>query len=696
MTESTDDTASVVTKRETLLVFALAVVLTMVFWWPLWNGGGLIGGDTYPYFFPQKQFLADSLREGEFPLWNNRTGYGYPVIAESQTAPLYPPHLLLYGTLDVNTAYNATQLSHYVLAFVFTWLLARTLGLSGWGGVLAAVVYVYGWFPPRMCLEWAIIGGAWLPLALLLLERFLRSGLWLWLAGMSVVLAVQMLAGHFNLAFITQLLLLAWVPLRLFLWSDNVDESLRGRRLAGCLHVGLALSLGFGLAAVQLLPTLELKQLSQRETVDGKDFDPGYGHMPPLFLSQVVASWWYWYDDDPAFNLNHALARLDMLAVPSGTNFTEAHLYFGLVPLLLIAFVFFHPEHRDKLRNRQTVVWLLIAGAAIFYAVGWLLPIGRHLPGFSFFRGPGRYGILTTLAVAILAGTAFGTVLRNLKRRTLPVCGLIVLGLTVWDLHITARRLQVAVMIKQPATAAIEYSKLPKLLAQQGDVVRIYAPGPNLTNLLRVSSVPEYLGIGPAPYYHPSTRAPELEELTAEFLAWADDAAITHILSFQPLYRPSGIELSGRIFAEPDPFLNRAWGRYLSEPIYVYQLRRYARRVRLAETQPGQKLAVAFYRANSVGVRVEVRESATLVLADLDYPGWTVTIDDEPAESKTFGGVFRSVDIPAGEHNVLWEYEPTSLKIGAAISTVCLLLMTVVAVVHFRRSEAVSQNPDQK
>ena len=37
---------------------------------------------------------------------------------------------------------------------------------------------------------------------------------------------------------------------------------------------------GFALAAVQLLPTWELKQLSQR-AAEGSAHDPGYGHIPP-------------------------------------------------------------------------------------------------------------------------------------------------------------------------------------------------------------------------------------------------------------------------------------------------------------------------------------------------------------------------------------------------------------------------------
>ena len=166
---------SVISWRETLAVIALATILTVVFWKPLWTGGGLIGGDTYTYFFPQKQFFAERLHAGEFPLWNNRSGFGYPLIAESQTGAFYPPHLLIYPLLDVNEGYNAVQILHYILAFCFTWLLARELNLKPFGAILAALIYVYGWFPPRMCLEWAIIGGTWLPLALWWLERFLKK-----------------------------------------------------------------------------------------------------------------------------------------------------------------------------------------------------------------------------------------------------------------------------------------------------------------------------------------------------------------------------------------------------------------------------------------------------------------------------------------------------------------------------------------
>ena len=65
-----------------LIVLAVAIGLSWLFWGPLWEGGSLIGGDLFPYFFPQKAFLADQLRAGVIPLWNPLTGHGYPTIAE--------------------------------------------------------------------------------------------------------------------------------------------------------------------------------------------------------------------------------------------------------------------------------------------------------------------------------------------------------------------------------------------------------------------------------------------------------------------------------------------------------------------------------------------------------------------------------------------------------------------------------------
>ena len=66
------------------------------------------------------------------------------------------------------------------------------------------------------------------------------------------------------------------------------------------VFVWFAIAVAFPLAAVQLLPTWELKQRSQRSDVS-EEHRPGYGHLPPIYWSQAIAPW-YWYTQpiDPA------------------------------------------------------------------------------------------------------------------------------------------------------------------------------------------------------------------------------------------------------------------------------------------------------------------------------------------------------------------------------------------------------------
>ena len=390
-------------RRFLLLALLAGTVLAGVFWWPLLSGGGFVGGDIYSYYFPQKMAYADVLQQGQWPFWNDRTGHGYPVLGESQTGVFYPLHLAVYTWLDVNTAYSVSHLLHYVLAFVFTAGYARRFGVSMPGALLAGLVYVYGWFPCRSCWEWAIIGGSWLPAALWSVECLLQTRRWRFAGLLALVLAVQLLAGHFQLAWITQLVLVVYVPCRL--WLVPVGGSLptgRARLRSGLVLLGAG-GLGLGLAAMQLLPTWEFRQVSQRAEV-GTHHDLQFGSIPAWYWSQAVMPF-KWYS--PMIDRTAAL-QADPPVQGVQTNAGEAHLYFGLAPLVL-AIIGIVGALRDG--DRRRIFWVLVGTAALFYTTGRLVPLVESLPGFSFFQGPGRYGVVVTLAVALLAGEAAGRLL---------------------------------------------------------------------------------------------------------------------------------------------------------------------------------------------------------------------------------------------------------------------------------------------
>lgn len=704
-TDSTPETSSarkanvLRTCGQSLMVLGLGFGLTYLFWSTIWHGGGWIGGDIYTYYFPQKLTYQESLTRGDWVLWNDLVAHGYPQLAESQTGVFYPLHLLFYTQFDLCRAYHLNQLMHYVLAFAGTVLLARTLKLSLPAAVLAGVVYTYSWFPARTSLEWAIVGGAWLPFAVWTTERFLVSRAWKFLILLAAILAMQLLAGHFVIAFLTILTTLGYAFAQTIIGHDKQETATQDssrplsvrpkfRILAAC---GVAIVCGFLLAGVQLVPTWELKQHSQR---DEEFHDVGYGHLPPEYLAQVVAPWkWYSLGD----SRNEELQKLDWLSLDSATNTVEAHLYFGLVPFGLAIIGLFPISNSRPLDRWQRFVWWGLALLAVSYAVGWWLPLTRYLPGFSFFIGPGRYGLITTLAIAILSAEVADSLFQRWKPTLKSLAWSVTIGITVWDLFLVSRLVSDATIQTQPAFDLREFSPVREYLSARPEPVRLHAPGQNLPTLLGVSAIPQYLGLSPTEYFQESTRIPPAPDTRDEngliqhdldFSEKLRQAGVTHLLTQQPVASGWPCQL---VLKEPDPFLNAAWGRRSIEPIYLYELNNPRGRVfwnpasQSASDAVEQETTIEWIEREPERheLKLVVPDHGQLVVTELLFPGWKVDVDGEPATPLRVEGMFRGVELSPGEHTVVWKYRPASFGRGIGLSLGMLCLLAVIAHVRF-------------
>ena len=82
--------------------------------------------------------------------------------------------------------------------------------------------------------------------------------------------------------------------------------------------------------------------------------------------------------------------------------------------------------------------------------------------------------------------------------------------------------------------------------------------------------------------------------------------------------------------------------------------------------------------------RVEITASGPgrLVLNDPVYPGWRAEVDGEAVTIEPLHGLLRSVDLPAGDHTVVFSFIPTSLAAGMALSLLC----AAAAVLVWRRA----------
>ena len=78
-------------------------------------------------------------------------------------------------------------------------------------------------------------------------------------------------------------------------------------------------------------------------------------------------------------------------------------------------------------------------------------------------------------------------------------------------------------------------------------------------------------------------------------------------------------------------------------------------------------------RPEQVRLRVGAPGGAFVVLSDSWYPGWRATVDGADVPIARANVLFRAVEVPVGEHTVEFRYEPTSFRLGLAVSAASLL-----------------------
>ena len=74
---------------------------------------------------------------------------------------------------------------------------------------------------------------------------------------------------------------------------------------------------------------------------------------------------------------------------------------------------------------------------------------------------------------------------------------------------------------------------------------------------------------------------------------------------------------------------------------------------------------------------VDAPRRGFLFLSDTYYPGWRATVNGRPAPIQGANYAFRLVEVPKGRSTVTFRYRPTSLILGAGISSASILAVVV-------------------
>jgi hypothetical protein len=92
----------------------------------------------------------------------------------------------------------------------------------------------------------------------------------------------------------------------------------------------------------------------------------------------------------------------------------------------------------------------------------------------------------------------------------------------------------------------------------------------------------------------------------------------------------------------------------------------------------GAEAVIRRYSLNEIRVDAKLPSPAILVLSEVYYPKWKVTVDGAEAEMLKADYVLRAVALPAGDHEVVFRYDTSTLKRGLWISVLTLGAAVVV------------------
>lgn len=347
--------------------------------------------DLLAMHLPNKVFLVRSWQAtGEVPLWNPYVFGGMPFAQDMQVAAFYPLYLPLYVMPEdwLGPAMSWLVVLHVMIAGWCAYAHARTyLGPMGegawqpWGIHLGAFVAAVGYaFAGKWMLHllagghFPMLGLAWVPLVLLFLERAIRKRTWLPATLAGGAFALIILGSHPQVMFYAGLVVALWTfgpALEQAGWfgMGKVSAVSTAYALFVWLTRGLCtVVVASLLAAIQLLPNLDVIPEASRghglESLEGLD----------------VAAW----------------KATELIGPPLAEPTWEERGGFTTLWLVLAGMGLVVGPRR---------FWYLAFVGGVIMAFGLGASAFLHaIPGFAYFRLPGRILWFAALPVALLAG----------------------------------------------------------------------------------------------------------------------------------------------------------------------------------------------------------------------------------------------------------------------------------------------------
>ncbi len=360
------------------------VLISIFFFRQLWLGEVIYCCDNLTINLPARVFLIESLRRGEFPLWNPYILSGSPFLADLNLSLLYPFNLL-YFFFSPFRALTWNIILSFVLALWGIMVLGKKIKLSQFASLVSAVIYTFSGTMVVYTNNLPMLQvAALLPWAVYVCIAFFEKPRLKSYLALVAVLVLQLVAGH------PQLTYYSWLFLGVYILFRAPPPFLKK-----LIMVILVWSMVAVLAAVQIMPFTELAKFSTRQNL-GFTY-ASFDSLHPLALVRLILP-----------NIVGNL-RSGLVWAQGGSVYG----YIGLISLIFILVAFFS--------GRPWVKFLCLAALGAFVlALGKFTPVFyffyKTLPGLGSFRSPQHFLLLYTFSLALVAGFGADFLAKTNKR----------------------------------------------------------------------------------------------------------------------------------------------------------------------------------------------------------------------------------------------------------------------------------------
>jgi hypothetical protein len=715
-------------RRELVAAIALLLALVAAYWKLALPGPRYVWFDHYDMCqleLPRLNFIARTIHQGHFPLWDPHIWAGLPVLGAGQPGAAYPLNLLFAalplsgGIIPVATLNWLFLTMHFAAAWFF-YLLCRDQELSRIASVVGAISFSCGGYFGGA--PWLDIGNGicWTPVIFLFAMRLWRDRAAFPSAVLlGVAVGFSWLSGHHEIPMIN--------CYAVVLGSLGVAayRSVKSRRGAiGLLAwVALALILGAAISAVQTVPLYEFGHLAKRWV--GAPEAIGWNQkVPYTAIAQYSLPW------------RGVAGLLSPSATPESHTTAFVGLTIAVLALLGAVYRWRHPAVR-------AAVYLAFGG--LIYALGASTPVHKllytALPMLDKARNPVRGLFLVAFAVSWLA--AFGTQAflageSRVRRAALPVIlvlagalvlvhssGLLIEMYPMLPSHYILKGLIAAVFLsllalwKVPSAfgrrvsgvvlvvlVLMELSAVTRLRMAAFDKAHTVCATALVDRLDVAERLRNETGLGRITVDRESVMTSLGDLYGFDQLGSFVAAAPANILSLE-VYNtrtqallgvthyvgnaapPEGGSLVAtfndglRLFRTPSA-MPRAWIAHTTlRAKDASELRRLVQdgasdltgtaitlgEIPKLEPRAGAE-SVNWWRPGPDRVEIDcaLRSRGLVVLSDVNYPGWIARLDGVPSPIYEAYGALRSVVAPPGTHRIEMRYEPAPLRLGLALT----------------------------